>query len=110
MPPEHRVPWPVPLRGKNVVVEAVAAGQHEEGEALADLHAVGGLRGVEVAAQDQVGDRSAGDPGVDAGVDAQARLAGVHGEGADLGRGAGGEQEVAAGRAAEAVLAVVEPV
>ena len=26
LPPEHRVPWPQPLRGKNVVVEAVGAG------------------------------------------------------------------------------------
>jgi hypothetical protein len=28
-PPEHRVPWPAPLRGKNVVVEAVGAGMRK---------------------------------------------------------------------------------
>ncbi|MCW5808582.1 MAG: hypothetical protein KIT31_39895, partial [Deltaproteobacteria bacterium] len=29
LPPEHRVPWPAQLRGKNVVVEAVGAGQRK---------------------------------------------------------------------------------
>jgi hypothetical protein len=29
LPPEHRVPWPTQLRGKNVVVEAVGVGQRK---------------------------------------------------------------------------------
>ncbi len=29
LPPEHRIPWPGALRGKNVVVEAVGAGQRK---------------------------------------------------------------------------------